>query len=77
MLKIGRGRYMRTMTRRWTSSMMGLIMGSVLLFAGYAETMMESDKAMMKEKGMMKEEGGMMKKEGEMMKEEKGTTEKK
>lgn len=61
---------MRSVVRRWRSGLVVLVMGSVLLFAGCAETMMGSEKEMMKEKGMMK-------KEGEMMKEEKGTMEKK
>lgn len=68
---------MRRMERPLTRGVVALAMGSVLLFAGCAGTMMESDKGMMKEKSMMKEEGGMMKKEGGMMKEEKGTMEKK
>lgn len=52
-------------------------LGSVLLFAGCADTMMGGDKGMMKPGGgMMKQEGGMMK-DGGMMKEEKATMEKK
>jgi len=64
--------------KRWRDVPAVVALGSVLLFAGCAETMMGGDKGMMKEKGMMqekgmmKEEGGMMKKEGGMMKEDKG-----
>ncbi|MFQ5745130.1 MAG: hypothetical protein ACE5HV_16340 [Acidobacteriota bacterium] len=62
---------MRKIVGGWTSALVVLAVGSALLFAGCAETMMMGDK------GTMKKEGGMMKKEGETMKEKKGLGEKK
>ncbi|MBI2155187.1 MAG: hypothetical protein HYV92_15370 [Candidatus Rokubacteria bacterium] len=49
---------------------MALAMGSVLLVAGCAGSMMS-------DKEMMKKDDGMMKKEGTMMKDDKGSMDKK
>ena len=52
------------------NALMALLVGSALVFAGCAETMM-TGKEMTKEPGAMKAGDGM-KKEGEMMKDDKG-----
>ena len=51
-------------------SIAALIVGSVLLVAGCAGSMMD-------DKEMMKKDDGMMKKEGGMMKDDKGSMDKK
>ena len=55
---------------RARNALMALLVGSALVFAGCAETMM-TGKEMTKEPGAMKAGDGM-KKEGEMMKDDKG-----